>query len=92
MRRCVPQLRGRAQDPPQSGHTEDSTRTTCRPSRSAQTRKSRRSPAIRTDFILSGEIMVIALKDVIDEGFVSRAVILVIVAIVIPRWCTGWWR
>ncbi|MCB0997967.1 MAG: DUF808 domain-containing protein [Acidimicrobiales bacterium] len=39
--------------------------------------------AIRTDFILSGEIMVIALKDVIDEGFVSRAVILVIVAIVI---------
>jgi predicted DNA repair protein MutK len=32
--------------------------------------------AIRTDFILSAEIMVIALKDVLDEGFVSRAVIL----------------
>ena len=32
--------------------------------------------AIRTDFILSGEIMVISLKEVIDEGFVSRAVIL----------------
>lgn len=39
--------------------------------------------AIRTDFILSGEIMVIALKDVIDESFVQRAVILVIVAVVI---------
>lgn len=41
------------------------------------------SGAIRTDFILSGEIMVIALKEVIDEGFVSRAVILFVVAILI---------
>ena len=39
--------------------------------------------AIRTDFILSGEIMVIALKEVIDEGFASRAAILLVVAIVI---------
>src|SRR5262245_63710842 len=39
--------------------------------------------AIRTDFILSGEIIVIALKDVLDQGFVSRAIILVIVAVVI---------
>ncbi len=39
--------------------------------------------AIRTDLILSAEIMVIALKEVIDEGFVSRALILVIVALVI---------
>ena len=39
--------------------------------------------AIRTDFILSAEIMVIALKDVIDEGFVSRAVILMVVAVLI---------
>ena len=39
--------------------------------------------AIRTDFILSGEIIVIALKDVLDRGFVSRAAILVVVAIVI---------
>lgn len=39
--------------------------------------------AIRTDFILSGEIMVIALKEVIDEGFASRAIILLIVAVVI---------
>ena len=39
--------------------------------------------AIRTDFILSAEIMVIALNEVADEPFVSRAVILVIVAIAI---------
>ncbi len=39
--------------------------------------------AIRTDFILSGEIMVIALKEVLDEPFVQRAVILVVVALVI---------
>lgn len=36
--------------------------------------------AIRTDFVLSAEIMVIALKEVIDEGLVSRAVILLVVA------------
>jgi uncharacterized protein len=39
--------------------------------------------AIRTDFILSAEIMVIALKDVIDNSLMSRAIILVLVAIVI---------
>lgn len=39
--------------------------------------------AIRTDFILSAEIMVIALKDVLDKGFVSRAVILAVVAVLI---------
>lgn len=39
--------------------------------------------AIRTDLILSGEIMVISLKEVINEGFAARAAILVVVAIVI---------
>lgn len=39
--------------------------------------------AIRTDFILSAEIMVISLKEVLDEGFVSRSVILIVVAIFI---------
>ncbi|MFN8021697.1 MAG: DUF808 domain-containing protein [Acidimicrobiales bacterium] len=39
--------------------------------------------AIRTDFILSAEIMVISLKEVLDESVVMRAVILVIVALVI---------
>jgi len=37
--------------------------------------------AIRTDFILSAEIMVISLNEVADEALVSRAVILVVVAI-----------
>ena len=41
------------------------------------------SGAVRTDFILSAEIMVIALKEVLDEGFVSRGVILIVVAVVI---------
>jgi uncharacterized protein len=41
------------------------------------------SGAIRTDFILSAEIMVIALKEVIDEGFVSRTLIMLIVAVAI---------
>ena len=37
--------------------------------------------AVRTDFILSTEIMVIALNEVADEPFVSRAAILFVVAI-----------
>ena len=39
--------------------------------------------ASRTDFILSAEIMVISLKEVIDEPLAARAAILVIVAVVI---------
>ena len=39
--------------------------------------------AIRTDFILSAEIMVIALKEVIEEPVISRGVILAIVGVVI---------
>ena len=39
--------------------------------------------AIRTDFILSAEIMVISLNEVADEAFLSRAVILVVVALAI---------
>ena len=41
------------------------------------------SGAIRTDFILSAEIMVISLKEVIDEPLVSRGIILVVVALLI---------
>ncbi len=41
------------------------------------------SGAIRTDFILSAEIMVIALKEVLDEGIVQRAIILTVVALLI---------
>lgn len=39
--------------------------------------------AIRTDLVLSAEIMVIALNEVASEGFLSRAAILAVVAIVI---------
>lgn len=39
------------------------------------------SNAVRTDFILSAEIMVIALNEVAAESFLPRAIILVVVAI-----------
>ncbi|MET0702710.1 MAG: DUF808 domain-containing protein [Mycobacterium sp.] len=41
------------------------------------------SSAIRTDFILSAEIMVIALNEVASQPFVPRLVILIVVALVI---------
>lgn len=39
------------------------------------------SGAVRTDFILSAEIMVIALNEVVDQPFVSRTIILAVVAV-----------
>ena len=45
--------------------------------------------AIRTDFILSAEIMVIALDEVTDEAFLSRALILVVVALAITAGVYG---
>ena len=45
--------------------------------------------AIRTDFILSAEIMVISLNEVTDEPFVSRALILVVVALAITAGVYG---
>jgi uncharacterized protein len=39
------------------------------------------SGAVRTDFILSAEIMVISLNEVVDEPFLSRTVILAVVAL-----------
>ncbi|HET9420558.1 MAG TPA: DUF808 family protein, partial [Nocardioides sp.] len=47
----------------------------------AEEEKSMIAGAIRTDFILSAEIMVIALNEVADESFVPRAIILAIVAV-----------
>jgi predicted DNA repair protein MutK len=47
------------------------------------TERSMVSGAIRTDFILSAEIMVIALNEVADEPLVSRALILAVVAVAI---------
>lgn len=50
---------------------------------SADAEKAMVSGAIRTDLILSAEIMVIALNEVADEPFLSRLAILVVVAIAI---------
>ena len=49
----------------------------------AEFEKERTSGAIRTDFILSAEIMAIALAEVADEALLSRAIILAVVGIVI---------
>lgn len=45
--------------------------------------------AVTTDFILSAEIMVIALNEVAEEPFVSRAAILVVVGLVITALVYG---
>ncbi len=45
--------------------------------------------ATRTDFILSAEIMVIALDEVAGEGLVARAIILAIVAVLITALVYG---
>ena len=47
------------------------------------------SGAIRTDFILSAEIMVIALNEVTDEPVLNRAIILVVVALAITALIYG---
>ena len=47
------------------------------------------SGAIRTDFILSAEIMVISLNEVADEGFVARLAILAVVAVLITALVYG---
>lgn len=47
------------------------------------------SSAVRTDFILSAEIMVIALNEVAAEGLVSRAIILAVVAVAITALVYG---
>lgn len=41
------------------------------------------SSAIRTDLILSAEIMIIALKEVLDQGLLQRSIILILVGILI---------
>ena len=47
------------------------------------------SGAVRTDFILSAEIMAIALAEVSDEPFVTRAIILAVVALAITAGVYG---
>ena len=63
-----------------SGHSKEKTALPAA-ARGEDTEKVMVAGAIRTDFILSAEIMVIALNEVADEPLVSRAVILVVVAL-----------
>lgn len=53
------------------------------PARGEDEEKRMVAGAIRTDFILSAEIMVIALNEVADQAFWPRAIILVVVAVAI---------
>ena len=62
-----------------AGHDHDVPAATLGPDAEAQTI----AGAIRTDFILSAEIMVIALKEVLDEPVVSRGIILAVVGVLI---------
>ena len=68
-----------------SGHTEDELAVEAGPEAEAAMVAS----AVRTDFILSAEIMVIALNEVTDQAFVPRAIILVVVAIAITALVYG---
>ena len=71
-----------------SGHAKEHT-TTPAAAQGEDTEKSMVRGAIRTDFILSAEIMVIALNEVADEPIVSRALILVVVALAITALVYG---
>ena len=79
-RRHLPLLRGRREDLEKLARPR-ARRGGGRRAAAAEHEKTVTTGAIRTDFILSAEIMVIALNEVADEPFVSRAVILVVVAI-----------
>ncbi|GEM00243.1 DUF808 domain-containing protein [Cellulomonas terrae] len=65
-----------------TGHAKEHT-TTPVAAQGEDTEKSMVRGAIRTDFILSAEIMVIALNEVADEPFLSRTLILAVVALAI---------
>ncbi|WP_370249251.1 DUF808 domain-containing protein [Nocardioides sp.] len=66
-----------------AGHHEEATTDTVEPVDPAAAERTVVSGAIRTDFILSAEIMVIALDEVSTEPFVSRLLILLAVALLI---------
>lgn len=59
------------------------------PAQGADAEKQMVAGAIRTDFILSAEIMVIALNEVAAEEFVPRAIILAVVAVAITAGVYG---
>jgi predicted DNA repair protein MutK len=71
-----------------SGHAKEHTSAPAA-AQGADTEKTMVGGAIRTDFILSAEIMVISLNEVADEPFLARALILVVVAIAITALVYG---
>ncbi|MET1038552.1 MAG: DUF808 domain-containing protein [Aeromicrobium sp.] len=70
------------------GHHEEAAEPVAAPGGAAHEETMVKS-AITTDFILSAEIMVIALNEVADEPFLSRAVILAVVAVAITALVYG---
>ena len=79
VRRLLPGLRGRPQGHPRPAPRRPRPRRARRPCKGRDAEAKTISGAIRTDFILSAEIMVISLKEVLDEPIVSRGVILALV-------------
>ena len=72
-----------------SGHQAEETAAQDTTADPAEHERTVVSGAVRTDFILSAEIMVIALNEVTDQAFVARAVILVLVAVLITALVYG---
>ncbi|WP_188037288.1 DUF808 domain-containing protein [Actinotalea sp. JY-7885] len=72
-----------------TGHGKEKKAAVPAPLQGQDVEKTMTNGAIKTDFILSAEIMVIALNEVADEPFVSRAVILVVVALAITALVYG---
>ncbi|MBB6014829.1 DUF808 domain-containing protein [Deinococcus radiopugnans] len=70
------------------GHHEDGTEQVIKLASAAHEEKMV-AGAIRTDFILSAEIMAISLAEVADQAFFSRALILVLVALMITALVYG---
>jgi predicted DNA repair protein MutK len=73
-RRSASRRRGHEKPPPSCGEDHE---------------KDNGRRAIRTDFILSAEIMVIALNEVATEPFLSRLIILIVVALASPSGSTA---
>ncbi|RNL63055.1 DUF808 domain-containing protein [Nocardioides marmoriginsengisoli] len=72
-----------------SGHGKGESVDTAKKQLDSEAEETVVSGAIRTDFILSAEIMVISLNEVSDEPFVSRAAILIVVAFAITALVYG---
>ena len=83
-RRHLPLLRGRREGVGPDPRPRRTT-TSRSPRVGPEAEKAMVSGAIRTDLILSAEIMVIALNEVADEPFLRRVIILVVVAIAITH-------